>query len=402
MRPSLAILCLAGLAATTNSQQPTAATAAAVTVTLRGQVTSPGQGRVRVTVWHNDMQKRSIDAIAEGFAADDGTFCLRDVPWQQRQQWGMHKIIVVGRQPGHQGLVELRGDDAPIDAIRLQLGPTVDLRGTLRAEHTNAPIADAWIWPAIFGDAPGGRNAAWLTSPLLLWHARTDADGKFLLRGLPPLFPYKLMAGHADFAHTWIDAPAATTVVDARLPRGGRIRGRVLLPDGKPAVRVLVASAAVGAGYGDATTDEQGHFEITSLPADTYKVWAEAPDLTVIAVQNLVVEAGNVQDAKVVQLVHGGFIEGRLVDAATGAPVAPGPSTDVAMYGPARGDGGACECTPVRPDGTFRIRAPAGRNRIYLRAAEGWSEPSEVVEVREGVTTAVEWRLQRPKAVKGS
>jgi hypothetical protein len=291
-------------------------------------------------------------------------------------------MVLVGRQGDCTGLVELRGDDAPIDALRLRLAPGVDLRGTLRAVDTGAPIADAWIWPAIFGDRPGGRAAAWITAPLLPWHARTAADGTFTLRGLPPLFPLKLIAGHTEFARTWVEAPAASTAVDARLPRGGRIRGRVLLPDGNPAVRVRVTTAAVGAGYGEATTNELGHFELCSLAADTYKVWAEAEDLTVIAVQNLVVEAGDLLDAKVVQLVRGGFIEGRLVDAETGAPVAPGPSTDVAMYGPARGDGGACECTPVLPDGTFRIRAPAGRNRIYLRVAEGWSEPSEVVEGR--------------------
>ncbi|MCU0863159.1 MAG: carboxypeptidase-like regulatory domain-containing protein [Planctomycetes bacterium] len=392
--------CLAALlcAAVAGSQTPgTTPPAATPTATLTGRIDSPGQGRIRVTVWHNDMEKRSIDAIAEGFADADGTFTLRDVPWRRAQQWGQHKMILVGRQTGHAGLLELRFDDAPIDAIRLQLRPTVALRGTLRAADTGAPLADAWIWPAIFGDAAGGRHAAWLTAPLLPWLARTDADGNFTLNGLPPLFPCKLVAGHADFARTWVAAPAADQPIEARLPRGGRIRGRVLLPDGRPAVRVLVATAAQGLGYGDSTTDEQGRYELSSLPADTYKVWAEAEGLTVIAVQNLVVEAGGELDAQVVQLVHGGFIEGRLVDAATGAPIAPGPHTDVAMYGPARGDGGACECTPVRPDGTFKIRAPAGRNRIYLRAAEGWSEPSEEVEVREGEVTQVAWKLRRAK-----
>ena len=96
--------------------------------------------------------------------------------------------------------------------------------------------------------------------------------------------------------------------------------------------------------------------------------------------------------------MRGGFIVGRIVDQETGAPIAPGPRTDVAMYGPARGSGGACEATPVLADGTFRIRAPEGKNRIYLRAAEGWSEPSEVVEVVEGQETKVEWRLRKTGA----
>ena len=64
------------------------------------------------------------------------------------------------------------------------------------------------------------------------------------------------------------------------------------LPDGKPAVRVLVAAAAIGVGYTNALSDERGGFELTGLPADTYKVWAEAPDLTVIAAKGIVVPLG--------------------------------------------------------------------------------------------------------------
>jgi hypothetical protein len=150
-----------------------------------------------------------------------------------------------------------------------------------------------------------------------------------------------------------------------------------------------------GPGYGDALSDEHGSFELTGLPPDTYKVWAEAPDLTVIAAKGIVVRGGETSDAATVQLTPGGFIVGRIVDAATGAAFAPGPSTDVAMYGPARGPGGSCECTPVLPDGTFRIRAPAGKNRIYMRATVGWTETQEVVDVVEGQETKVEWKVDK-------
>jgi hypothetical protein len=376
---------------------PTTPTAA-LTATLTGRVDSPGTGPIRVTLWHNNMRKHSSDAIAEGFAAADGSFTLRDVPWLRRQQWGSHTMVLVGRQAGHTGLLELRNDEAPIGALRLQLAPCIELRGRLRAADTGKPIADAWIWPAIFSRSDTARAAAWITEPLLPWYARTDADGRFTLRELPPLLPMSLRAGHRDFAADWVEVEAADAPIEAELRPGGRVHGVVRMPDGSPAVRVLVAAAAVGAGYGHSRTDERGRFEIASLPAETYKVWAEAEDLTVIAVCGLDVRAGADVDAAVVQLVTGGFIAGRLVDADTGAPITPGPSTDVAMYGPARGDGGACECTPVLPDGTFKIRAPAGKNRIYLRSAMGWSEPSEVVSVQDGETTEVVWRLRRNRA----
>lgn len=91
--------------------------------------------------------------------------------------------------------------------------------------------------------------------------------------------------------------------------------------------------------------------------------------------------------------IVGGFIVGRIIDANTKKPIVPGPRTGVAMYGPARGTGGSCQCTPVRADGTFRIRAPAGQNRIYLRAAMGYNEPSEYVTVTEDQDTEVVWKL---------
>lgn len=365
------------------------------TADLRGTIANAAPGRVRVTVWHDDMAKHAVTPLAEGFAADDGRFTFQSVPWFRAQDWGSHAIVVVARQPGRVAVRTLRGDDAPIDAIELSLQPTIELRGTLRCADTGKPLANAWIWPSIFATADQ-PYAMWLTSPLLPWHATTDAEGRFVLRDLPPMASMKLLAGGREHARMWVDVADLQQPIDAALPRGGRLVGSVKRPDGSPAVRVPVMACGDGIGYGHAHTDEHGRFELSSLAPDVYKVFASDDDLTVIAVTHLRVGAGDEVDAATVQLVVGGFITGRLVDAATGKPFVPGPSTDVAMYGPARGDGGACECTPVRPDGTFRIRAPAGQNRIYLRAAGGYSEPSEVVTVVDGKETQVEWKLQPP------
>lgn len=386
----------ASLAHLAFAQAPTAASAPAhATADLRGTVADAAPGRVRVTVWHDDMWKHAVEPIAEGFAAADGTFTFAAVPWFRGHDWGLHAAVVVARQPGRVAVRTLRGDDAPIAAITLPLQPTIELRGTLRCADTGAPLANAWIWPALFATADQ-PYAVWLTSPLLPWHATTDADGHFVLRELPPMASLKLLAGGREHARTWVDVTDMQKPIEAALPRGGRITGSVQMPDGKPAVRVPVMACGNGIGYGHAQTDENGRFELTSLAPDVYKVFASADELTTIAVINLQVDAGDSIEAAPIQMVVGGFITGRLVDAVTGEPFVPGPGCDVAMYGPARGDGGACECTPVLPDGTFRIRAPAGANRIYLRAAGGYSEPSEVVTVVEGQETKVEWKLQPP------
>lgn len=377
-------------------QAPTAsATPASVTADLRGTVADAAPGRVRVTVWHDDMYKHVVEPIAEGFAAADGTFAFPSVPWFRGHTWGSHAVVVVARQPGRIAVRTLRSDDAPIAAIALAMQPTIELRGTLRCADTGVPLANAWIWPSIFATADQSY-ALWLTSPLLPWHATTDTEGRFVLRDLPPMASIKLRAGGRDHASTWVEVDELQKPIEAALPRGGRITGSVRMPDGSPAVRVPVMACGNGIGYGHAQTDEHGRFEMSSLAPDVYKVFATADDLTTIAVTHLEVGAGEEVAAKPVQMVVGGFITGRLLDAVTGQPFVPGPGCDVAMYGPARGDGGACECTPVLPDGTFRIRAPAGDNRIYLRSAGGYSEPSEVVTVVEGKETTVEWKLQPP------
>ncbi|MBK8096381.1 MAG: carboxypeptidase regulatory-like domain-containing protein [Planctomycetes bacterium] len=361
---------------------------------LRGIVRTPDGERVRVTVWHNAMRRGTIEPLAEGFAAADGTFAFDNVAWFDRYAWGFNTVVIVARAATRCGLLEVRGEDAATDNLDIALAEAITLRGVLQDER-GKPIAGAWVWPTIFGDRTEGRPTAWVTAPLLPWHTRTDEKGEFQLAGLPPMPSFKLLAGGAGHARTWVTVENPASRITGTLALGGVIRGKVLLPDGSVAVRARVCANGNGIGYGRTTTADDGTFELTDLAADRYKVWAEVQDLTVIACRGLEIEAGTKIDDQVVQLVHGGFIVGRIVDAETGKPIVPGPHTDVAMYGPARPDGGACESTPVQPDGTFRIRAPAGVNEIYLRSANGYNEPRQNVEVVEGKETEVEWRLRR-------
>jgi hypothetical protein len=393
-------LLMAALGGTAAAALVAASPCQALVRDLSGRVLGGAQDeRVLVTAWHNDLRAGVVEPLAEGFAGADRTFTLRAVPWFEKQQWGSHSVVVVARQKQRVGLRTLRGDAAATDRVQIELLPAVDVRGVLRAQGTGKPIVGAWVWPRIFGWGTMAKEPIWLTSPLLPWRAVTDADGRFVLKALPPIVPMLLLAGSEEFARTSIEVKDCGQPVVAELPLGGKVRGTVRMPDGKPAARVRVRATGRGAGYGETTSGEAGTFCLGGLAADVYKVFAEAPDLTVIAVPDLDVTPGVVLENQVVQLVHGGFIVGRIVDKATGAPFVPGPQTDVAMYGPARGDGGSCEVVPVLADGTFRIRAPGGRNRIYLRGARGYSEPSEFVEVVEGQETKVEWLVEERKRI---
>ncbi len=368
-----------------------------ITRDLAGKVIGATPGApVMVTVWHDDMERDVLQPIAEGLAKD-GSFAFSGVPWFHKQQWGSHKIVLIARCGTGKNLRicarEFRSDTLELACLDVTLTASIELRGTILDEATGEPIPNAWVWPAILGS---GKDQVWLTQPMLAWRALTDENGNFVMPGLPDLVPIKLKAGGENHATAWVDVGNRAKVV-AMLAPGCSIQGTVLSPSGKPASRVAVFATGRGVGYGRAHTDEEGRFKLSGLPADEYKLFAKAKDLTVIAVLGINMNPGDALKKQVVQLVHGGFIVGRILDAKTGKPVLPGPSTDVAMYGPARGPGGSCEATPVLADGTFRIRAPEGTNRIYLRGGSGYSKPSEEVEVIEGEETLVVWKLQLHK-----
>ncbi|HZN37194.1 MAG TPA: carboxypeptidase-like regulatory domain-containing protein, partial [Planctomycetota bacterium] len=282
-------LLAAALATPVAAQTP----AAPVVRDVRGTVSGAGDEKVRVTLWHNDTQSGLVDAAAEAFAAADGSFAFRAVPWFEKQQWGFHSFLVLARTEKRIGVLTVRGDTVDSGNLRIDLGEASEVHGVVRSKETGLPLADVQVWARILGN-PTKPGLVWLVVPLPLWTAVTDAEGRFLLKGLPKVTPLHLMAGNLEYARTPIQVDDPSKPVEAVLPLGGKVRGMVRMPDGKPAVRVRVRTTSNGAGYGETLTGDDGAFCLSALEAGVYKVWAEAPDLTVIAVVGLDVAAGAV------------------------------------------------------------------------------------------------------------
>ncbi len=368
-------------------------------VDLTGSVTGAlANETVRVTVWDYDMRTMSVDVVADGKADANGRFVLRGVPWVRDHAWGFHSMIVVARAGERAiGVLGLRGNATATDALVVSLAPAVSLSGVVKDDAGHA-IADAVIEPWVMQK---GKDLATqvLLGRCLFWRTTSDARGRFVVRHVPAGMQVGLYASHADFAERSVvvdDSAAAGEVV---LQRGGTLTGRLRLPDGAPAPRARVAAQGFGGStcFREVRTDDEGRYEIRSLPAGAYNVWAESDDYTVVALHAVRVDAGATVKGQDLVFVRGGFLVGRVVDVATGKPVQPGPDADVGMSGPARPTETGIQCVAVAADGTFRIRAPAGRNSIYLRPGRGWIARSGDGEfdVIDGKETVVEFRVAR-------
>jgi len=187
--------------------------------------------------------------------------------------------------------------------------------------------------------------------------AVTDADGKFLLENLPQGRWLVGVDSRRALPETLADvSPAAEPVVIAEntpraqmvlhVARGLYITGRVEGPQGEPLAHATVSagwrwSAAVEA----VSTEPDGAFRLGPLLPHGYVVHASIPEAPPGLADSEPVNAFPGQEGVVLRLRSGGALAGRLVDGATGKPVA----------GTVRLAWPMSRTAATLPDGTFRI-----------------------------------------------
>jgi hypothetical protein len=190
------------------------------------------------------------------------------------------------------------------------------------------------------------------------------------------------------------------------------IAGRVTYHGtGKPAAGVRIHAQATDITspsdselrrrWGTARTDADGRYKFVGLSPTNWNIFVEVDGWTAIAIDALPVLPGQEIKNADLQLVKGGFIEGRVVDQA-GNPVVrvQGQRVTVGVYGPARPTSGAAiEAVYLDAKGRFRIRVPPGKNYPYLSSImpqsvlEGLEFEHEGVTVVEGEATEIEFRI---------
>lgn len=202
------------------------------------------------------------------------------------------------------------------------------LAGHVVADDDGAPIVGAVVMAVpevgsvMISTTPGHAS--------VVPRAVADADGRFAISGLPP-GAYGLTAAAPGHLPTQIPAAVLAKLAGGdelvvRLRGGGnRVEGTVTDITGGPVEGELVRAqplgdAAVGldrAGYG-AITDAEGHY-VLSVPDGGWNFVAGGEDYTK-ETRRVAVKAGPGRADFV--LVPAGSIHGRVIDRATGAPVA--------------------------------------------------------------------------------
>jgi Carboxypeptidase regulatory-like domain len=379
------------------------APARAGTVVLTGVVIDQGGKPVAdAGVWVFDYEAQTTPGTR---TAAGGTFSL-EVNAGKRRLWDVMAVA----QGLALGTARLSLDE--MKPIALRLGPETQVRGRV-IDQDERPVAGAevsyeWLRPA---------NA----DPALFWDSvylgrerrircETDADGRFALGHIPKGARTALRVDAAGFAHWQTsrvdDMPTGGQAeeVTIHLEREGVVEGRVTR-DGRPAAGVAVRAGAVGPanGWGEGTTDAEGHYRLGMLAGGTYNVCLdELTEFVAAARESVKVRSGETVSGIDLAITPGGFIEGRMVDAETGKGVSGAPA---AGYGPAAPrTGGGCMRTEADADGRYRLRVAAGRNYVYYQGGiEDYpysNDASFEIDVAEGQTVqGPDIRVQRAKPV---
>lgn len=305
---------------------------------------SGADGRFRVVV--PSAIQRLVVAFAPGCAAWMGSLAEVGI----RETFAVRMM----RNARVEGRVVSAADGKPVVGVRVtpmaaQRPPTYDAPWAVTGPDGRYVIESALAGDAHFQVSGDG----WLTEGAL---ASRDA-------GLDPVAPTL--------------RPGATTTVDLRAVRGGRVRGRVLSAAGLPVVGAVVRAEVSGQLRSAAVrvpttvTDADGAFGLDGIyPDHPYAIVVLSPvgaEHRVGPVRAAVDETSTLD----VTLPEPRFVDALVLDAATGRPIA---GAHVAATVPGSSGGRVSRTSLCGPDGTTRA-GPFPAGSVTLRVgAEGYVE----------------------------
>ncbi len=372
---------------------------------------------IKVVLYRVEYAGQKKKPIREGTSDADGRFRFADLaPLPQEDEWAAWFYALVVTAKGRASTIRWFQNEKSAADITIAMPPAATLQGRV-TDQNGKPIAGAMVWvQGLLSDPLEG-----------VMSARSDAEGHYAIRDLrawdaAKVKPTDLGNGkammisecffyvrHPDYAQERPSYRRIPDTINVTLQPAGVIEGRVLdQVTGKPAAGAMVCMQEThdnrGGGWSQTRTDPNGMYRLSSVRAGRYNLWAQAPDRACAALDSFSVAAGKTQRAPDLQLIEGGWLEGRLVDAETNQPVSRGAQSGrrltIGLYGPSRPkSGAACQSSQVDDQGNFRLHVAPGLNFPYIMSPDVWERTQRLdfyqqgIEVKSGEIVRLEFRI---------
>ncbi len=394
---------------------------------------------VRLHLIEIDYNSRLQNELEELRSDAQGEFHFKPIPYDEldRQRYQLNQLIlwVVARLPGKATAIR-RLDASAIGAKNELTGFALDRQrtnyGTPADEKLQLTLPPAGTLRGQVKDASGQPVAGAAVSasyPMLKFisgvrNAVTDADGRYEISDLQcwdatkrdahledagyEAYPTQLYAGASceGFATQGMLYNQVPGTMDITLHRPAKVEGQVVDSHNMPQAGASVSFTEAGGAATAAaeTTDEHGHYSISTLPPGKYRVQtfcAERPSLI-----EQEVEIGPVATMHDIQLKAAGTIRGTLVDDATGKPIGTtDPANLSSMITVVYSDPSATSMffSAADAEGKFSLPAPTGPGYLaimnpgtqtYREIFEGGRRREyKTVDVKEEETLEIELRV---------
>ena len=266
-------------------------------------------------------------------------------------------------------------------AISVVVGRGGLIEGTVRRSSDGSRLAGLVV------DAVGGG---------LTFDATTDADGTYLISGLPT-GSYSISVGTSPFVPQRVPSVSVSSAsfvapgIDFALALGAGVQGQVVA-GGKPlagaSVTLLSGTTVVGSG----TTDSAGHYTIGGVPAGSYTLEAQAEGL-LPASESVALVAGATTAATTLSPSSAGAVKVTIVDASA-KPIA-GAAVELT-----EGDG-EVGFAYTGADGTAAFSNIPGGTVVVLARAVGYGTVSDTIAAAGGTPVVKTYTLSPDGVISG-
>lgn len=332
--------------------------------------------------------------------------------------WSDHYLGIV-RKAGYATMpFTLASDQNGEVHAQVILAPAATLRGHV-VNQAGLPVEGATVFafPENLKDA---RSAV------------TDKDGLYEIRDAigiqaeyfqignvqKPKSRFPLNISHPDYGTGMIWYSQCPDEIDFELLEPALVEGRVVGPEGKPAAGITICLQSTSAGTDDAppmalmsSTDFEGRYRFRAQSNGRANVFVVDDRRTAKAIDSLKLETSELTTAPDLVLTDGGYVAGRVLDEATGKPVRL-ESVD-RMFINAHSlaqplSGASVDTVLVQPDGSYRLRVPAGFCRAYfggfdsrhnsgqtaISISSANAQPQTEVTVKQSQTTMFDFKVR--------